>query len=140
MPLERRARPEKSKSGQQHPEREATLDGAKRCDERSWCAQWSSERVGEPRPPGVIHDERAGFEPAQLQRGQIERPASLGVGGVEQLEAPVDDEAVHLIARHASAGTIGCLEHDGLVAVANHDLRAAQTREAAADDQHLRAA
>ena len=65
-------------------------------------------------------------------------PASYGrVGGVQQLEAAVDEEAVDPLGADASADHVGGLEHHDIAAGVDQSLGAAQPGKTCSDDHHV---
>ena len=61
-------------------------------------------------PPTPAYDEGV-VHPAQVQGGEIEGATGLGVGVVEHLEAPVEEETVDAVGPHPTAHLVGGLEH-----------------------------
>ena len=58
-----------------------------------------------------------GHEGPQVERGVVEHAGGLGVGGVVELEAAVEQQPVDPVGAHASADLVGGLEHDHVDAV-----------------------
>lgn len=93
--------------------------------------------VGEADPAGFGVDEEPRCERAKAQVAQREAAFRLRVGGVEDLEAPVDDEAVDAIGTHSSAGRVRRLPYvDGQTA-RQEIVRAGQTGQARSDHQDV---
>lgn len=69
------------------------------------------DRVGDPVEEAVVVDEGAGVELTDVE-GRVVEEAGLRVGGGEDLEAAVEEEAVDLIGADAAAHAVGGLEED----------------------------
>ena len=75
----------------------------------------SAPRVGEDGVVAVRGDDEAGIEGHQVERLKVDEPAQRRVGGVEQLEAAVEEELVDRVGADPTAHAVGCLEHDDVV-------------------------
>ena len=71
------------------------------------------------------------------ERAHVHPAADGGIGGVEDLEAAVDDEPVDGLAGHPPADVRRCLEHHDLAAGVLEDACAPQTREARSHHDHV---
>ena len=69
-------------------------------------------RVAEVHGAVVGRGPHPGRERGQPERGDVDPAAYGGVGGVEQLEAVVDQVAVDLVGAHAAADPVGPVEHE----------------------------
>ena len=96
-----------------------------------------AQRIADTDEPAARADHRARLEGAQGEGGDVELRGHLGVGREQDLEAPVEDEAVDEIAPHPSADTVGRLEHEARPAGVGDRPRAAQTGQTGADDHDV---
>ena len=78
-----------------------------------------------------------GLEQAHLQRRDIEASLHLRVRGEQDLEAPIEEEAVHGIGPHPAADPVRRLEHRARHAGPSQVLRAREPGHARANDQDL---
>ena len=92
---------------------EASLREARpwRVDGRGEKSAGPTSRVGHEVATVVPREQHARDEGPQVQRVEVEHPSRLGVGGVEQLEAAVDGDAVDDLAAYPTAHRVGRLEH-----------------------------
>ena len=82
----------------------------------------------------------AGSNALEVERVQVDVAAQRGVGGVEHLEAAVEDEPVHVIGPDAPADCVTGLE-DPYVETSTGQLPGTgQTGQAGSDDDHVVAA
>lgn len=80
--------------------------GANGVGEASEGVEEVGEGVGDPVEAAVVVDEGAGVELAEVEGVIVEEAAGLGVGGDEDLEAAVEEEAVDLVGAHAAAHAV----------------------------------
>jgi hypothetical protein len=93
-------------------------------------------------PAGVRHadeaalgpHERAGIERPQVERVVVQDARGLGVAREQDLEAAVQEEAVHLVRPHPPAHAVGPLEHDGVHAAGLQLAGGGQARQAGTHD------
>ena len=83
--------------------------------ERAARVTGSAPRVGEDGVVAVRGDDEAGVERHQLECLEVDEPGQRRVGGVEELEAAVEEELVDRVRADPTAHAVGCLEHDDVV-------------------------
>ena len=91
----------------------------------------------ERRGAGLGDGSHPGAEALEPERVDVDPAADGGIGGVEQLEAAVDQEPVDAVGPDAAADGVTRLEHEHLVPGLAHHLRAAQPGQPSPDDQHV---
>jgi hypothetical protein len=105
-------------------------DGA---PQEPWRAAWVGEQ-GEPVGPA---DGDGGQERPQPERRDVDPVPHCRVSGVEELEAPVDGEAVDTLAAHPAADGVGRLQHSHVHAGCVHGARTLQARKPGSDDDDV---
>ena len=67
-------------------------------------------RITQNVPTGADRHHDSWPEGLEVERGQVQLAPDLGVGGIEQLKAAVEQQAVSPIGAHPTAGSVGGLE------------------------------
>ncbi len=93
--------------------------------------------VPEPDQPALGESGDPGRERLQPQPLDVDARADRAVGRVEQLEAPVDQEAVDLVGADPPADVVLRLEHHDVASGGGEVTGAAQPGQACADHQHV---
>ena len=96
-----------------------------------------AQRVAEHRQTVLGAGSDAGPEGLQPEGVDVHPAAYGGVGGVEQLEAAVDEEAVDAVGADPTADHVGSLQHDDVAPGLGQRLRAAQAGQPGTHDHHV---
>lgn len=112
---------------------------AEGCRERAEGPRQLSPRISNTDSAISEDDLGSGNEGAQVERSVVEDALTLGIGGVVQLEATIEEESVDDIRADSTTDVVGGIEDAGLDAGGGEDAGRGKSGESCSDDDDIAA-